>query len=432
MDFQLIAGVSVLLIVYGLIAFNLINRTVAALFGALLIGILAYIFRFATVEQIIHFIDFSTIGLLMSMMIIVGILGRTGFFQVIAYKTARISKGSPWKTLVTLTILTAFLSAILDNVTTILLVLPVTLELSKAFDMDPRPYILSEIFASNIGGTATLVGDPPNIMIGSKAHLGFTAFLYNLAPIVFIDLGILIGVMMLLYGKKLKKMRKYPEIKMQKLEEKYRIVDISLYYKSIFILILTVSLFIIGEFFGVPPVAAAFTGATLLLILSGEDIWNALEHVEWPTLLFFAGLFVVVGGIERLGVLETIAEGVISLSTRNIILAMITVVWASAMISAIIDNIPFTATMIPVIFSVASTLKVPSDPLFWALSLGACMGGNATIIGASANVVGINIGERHGILIDFKSFLKDGIVVTVLTISVATVYLIARYVWLSG
>lgn len=432
MELQVIAGLSVLVLVYALIAFNLINRTVAALFGALLIGILAYAFKLGGVPEIISFIDFETIGLLMGMMIIVGILGRTGFFQVVAYRTARFSSGSPWKVLLTLTLLTAVLSAFLDNVTTILLVLPVTLELTRAFEVDARPYILSEIFASNIGGTATLVGDPPNIMIGSQAHLGFMSFIINLAPIVFLDLGILILVMIVLYGKELKKVPSYPEEKLKKMEEKYRIVDKSLYYKSVFILLLTISLFIIGEFFRIPPVAAAFTGATLLLLLSREDIDKALKHVEWPTLLFFAGLFIVVGGVEKLGVLDSIASAVLSVSNGSLIIAIVTIVWVSALTSSIIDNIPFTATMIPVVFAIATELNVPSEPLFWALSLGACMGGNATLVGASANVVGVGLSERHGILIDFKTFLKDGLIVTVITVSVATLYLVTRYVWLAG
>lgn len=432
MELELIAGLSVLILVYALIAFNLINRTVAALFGALLIGIFAYIFNLAGTSQIISFIDFETIGLLMSMMIIVGILGRTGFFQLVAYKTAKFSSGSPWKILITLTLLTAILSAFLDNVTTILLVLPVTLELAKAFEVDARPYIFSEIFASNIGGTATLVGDPPNIMIGSQAHLGFTAFILNIAPVALLDIGVLILIMVLLYGKKLKKVPPHSEEKLKDMEEKYRIKDRSLYYKSIVILILTISLFIVGEFFGIPPAAAAFTGATLLLILSGENIHAALEHVEWPTLLFFAGLFIVVGGVEKLGVLDMMADGIRSISQNSFILAIVAIVWVSALTSAIIDNIPFTATMIPVVFALAQQLNVPSEPLFWALSLGACMGGNATLIGASANVVGVGLAERHGILIDFKTFLKDGFVVTVITVGVATVYLLARYVWLAG
>ena len=430
MDVQLLTGFFVLILVYVLIAFNLINRTVAAFLGALLVGISAYIFGFAGVDQIIHYVDFETIGLLMSMMMIVGILGKSGFFQVVAYKTAKLSSGSPWRTLITITLLTAFLSAFLDNVTTILLVLPVTLELTKAFKVDPKPYILSEIFASNLGGTATLVGDPPNIMIASRANLGFTAFIINLSPIVLIDLGILILIMYALYGKELRKIPPHTEEKLDEMGRKYRIEDRILYRKSIGVLLFTIALFIIGEFFGIPPVASAFTGATLLLLLSGEDIFKTLEHVEWSTLLFFAGLFVVVGGVERMGVIELIADRVLYVSQGNFMMAMISIVWVSAITSAIIDNIPFTATMIPVVFSIASSLNMPSEPFFWALSIGACMGGNATLIGASANVVGVGIAERNGILIDFKSFLKDGIIVTIVTVGVATLYLVVRYVWL--
>ncbi len=430
MDAQVIAGLSVLILVYVLIGFNLINRTVAALFGAFLVGLLALIFGFAGLDDIIDYIDFETIILLMSMMIIVGILGRTGFFQVVSYKTAKLAGGSSWKILVAIALLTATLSAFLDNVTTILLVLPITLELTKAMDINPTPFILSEIFASNIGGTATLVGDPPNIMIGTQANLAFMDFIYNLAPIVFIDLGVLILIMFLIYGKEIMSASKLSEEKLRDMEKKYRIVDRSLYHKSIGILVFTIALFIVGEDFNISSAAAAFTGATLLLLLTREDIYGALEHVEWPTLLFFAGLFVVVGGVNSMGVLDLIANGILEISHDNIVLAIIAIVWVSAFTSAIIDNIPFTATMIPVIFVMSSNLNVPSAPLFWALSLGACMGGNGTLIGASANVVGVSIAERNGIIIGFKGFLRNGMIVMISTVAVATIYLIVRYVWL--
>ncbi len=430
MDIQIIAGLSVLIIVYVLIGFNLINRTVAALFGAFLVGLFSLIFGFAGVDQIIDYIDFETIVLLMSMMIIVGILGKTGFFQVISYKTAKLAGGNPWKILVAIALLTATLSAFLDNVTTILLVLPITLELTKAMDINPRPFILSEIFASNIGGTATLVGDPPNIMIGTQANLGFMEFIYNLAPVVFIDLALLIGIMIILYGKEIKRANALSKEKLMEMERKYRIVDRSLYHKSIGILLFTIVLFIVGEDFHISSAAAAFTGATLLLLLTREDIYGALEHVEWPTLLFFAGLFVVVGGVNSMGVLDLIAKGILVISHDNLILSIIAIVWVSAFTSAIIDNIPFTATMIPVIFAMSSNLNMQAAPLFWALSLGACMGGNATLIGASANVVGVSIAERNGILIDFKGFLRDGMIVMTTTVAIATIYLIVRYAWL--
>ncbi len=428
MDFRIILGLSILILVYALIAFNLIHRTIAALFGALLVGVSMYVFRLGTVKEMVGFISFDTLVLLMSMMIIVGILGKTGFFQVVAYRTAKMAGGNPWKILVGLTLLTALLSAFLDNVTTILLVLPVTLELSSALKANPVPYILSEIFASNIGGTATLVGDPPNMMIGTESGIGFTAFIINLAPIVIIDLFILILIMALLYGKEIKKSVSLDDSTIKRMEKEYRIVDRALYYKSIGILIFTVALFIIGDLFlDIPPMASAFTGATLLLLVSGEDIKGALDHVEWPTLLFFAGLFVVVGGAERMGVIDSIADSVIYISGHSMFMAIISVIWISAFASSIIDNIPFTATMIPVVFTLSSGMGVDAQPLLWALSLGACMGGNGTLIGASANVVGVGMAERNGILIDFKTFLKNGIVVTLVTVGVATLYLVMKY-----
>ncbi len=428
MDVQFAVGLGILVVVYALIAFNLINRTVAALLGALLVATSLYAFDSLEPNEILTFIDFNTIVLLMSMMVIVGILGRTGFFQVMAYHTAKAAGGNPWKILISLTLLTAFLSAFLDNVTTILLIIPVTLELTKALKVNPIPFILSEIFASNIGGTATLVGDPPNIMIGGAAGLGFTDFIVNLAPIAIINTVILLGVMWILYRKDLSKAVPISPEDMEAMEKEYRILDPPLYYKAAGVLIFTISLFILGDtVLEIPPMSAAFAGMVILLLLTRDDIRETLEYVEWPTLLFFAGLFVVVGGVEKLGVIEQMADSVIYLSNGSFVLALVSIVWISAISSAIIDNIPFTATMIPVVFSMSQSMAIPAEPLLWALSLGACMGGNATLIGASANVVGIGISERMGIVIDFKTFMKNGIVVTGVTVGIATVYLVLRY-----
>ncbi len=431
MDIQFAIGLGILVVVYALIAFNLINRTVAALLGALLVAIFLFFMGDLEAGEIMDFIDFNTIVLLMSMMVIVGILGRTGFFQVMAYRTAKASGGNPWKILISMTLLTAFLSAFLDNVTTILLIIPVTLELTKALKVNPLPFIFSEIFASNIGGTATLVGDPPNIMIGGASGLGFLDFIVNLAPIVIVDTVILLGVMWLLYRKDMARATHLSEDDIKHMEEDYRITDRVLYHKAAGVLVFTIALFILGDtVLGIPPMASAFTGMVILLLLTRDDIRETLEHVEWPTLLFFAGLFIVVGGVEKMGVIDAMADSVIYLAGGSFMLALVAILWVSATSSAIIDNIPFTATMIPVVFSMAESMSVPSEPLLWALSLGACMGGNATLIGASANVVGAGLAERNGIFIDFKTFMKNGVVVTVITVSVAMVYLLVRYGWM--
>ncbi len=434
MDIRIVAGALVLLTVYILIAFNIVHRTVAALFGAFLVGLLFYAFGLGTIKHLVEYVNHETLVLLMSMMLIVGILGRTGFFQVVAYRTAKAARGSPWMILVSLTLLTAFLSAFLDNVTTILLVLPVTLELSRALKVKPAPFILSEIFASNIGGTATLVGDPPNIMIGTYANLGFMAFMINLGPIVVLETFILLSVVWLLYGRNMKKESVLSREDMYKMENEYRITDRILYYKSIGILTFTVILFIVAEvFFHIPPAASAFTGAVFLLLLSGEDIKESLDHVEWPTLLFFTGLFIVIGGVEKMGVLNGIAESLKDLSGGDMAITLLAILWMSAFTSAIIGSIPITALMLPVVASIAAThTNLAPEPLYWALALGACLGGNGTSIASAANIVGIHIAERNGIFIDFKSFLKDGMLVTVITVGISTIYLMMRYVWLAG
>jgi len=430
MDIEVWVGIGILVFVYILIAFDIINRTVAALLGSLMVGAAAYFYHFATADDLIESVDFETIVLLMSMMIIVGILGRTGFFQFVAYRTAKAAGGDPWKILVSMTVLTAALSALLDNVTTILLVIPMTIELTFAMGVDPKPFILSEIFASNIGGTATLIGDPPNIMIGSKAHLNFTDFIVNLGPVVLIDLLVMLTIVYFMYGKNLRGAHILGEEDFKRMEKEYRIEDVELYRKAISILLLTITLFVVGEFFGFPPVVAAFLGAVLLLLLSGEDIEKALNYVEWPTLLFFAGLFVVVGGVEYMGVLELIAQTILTHSQGHLVLTIVAIVWISALTSAIIDNIPFTATMIPIVFAIANNMGISPEPLFWALSLGACLGGNGTLVGASANVVGVNVAERSGIYIDFKTFFKNGFLITLITVGIATIYILVRYVWM--
>jgi len=428
MDTETLLGISILVFVYVLIMFDIINKTVAALFGAVLIGAAAKYYKFADLNNIMAFIDYETIMLLMSMMIIVGILGKTGFFQVIAYKTVKLSKGNPLKILVNLTILTAVLSGFLDNVTTILLILPVTLAVTQALEVNARPYIISEIFASNIGGAGTLVGDPPNIMIGNYAHLGFNDFVINLMPIIIVNLFVEIGIIYLLYHSMFQNLKYNQNVELD--EKKYIIKDQALFKKSIIVLIATVIMFIVGEFFGIPAAVSAFAGAIVLLIISGENITRALNYVEWPTLLFFAGLFVVVGGVEKMGVLDVIASATLSHIGESSTGALTMITWMAAVLSSVVDNIPITAMLIPLMPYFASSTGTQTSVFFWALSLGACLGGNATAIGASANVVGISIAQKHGVPINFKSYLKDGMIITFVTIALANIYVLARYIWL--
>ncbi|MFA4647707.1 ArsB/NhaD family transporter [Pyrococcus kukulkanii] len=418
MTTQEIIALGIFIAVYIAIISERIHRTVAAMFGASIV-LLA---RIVPWEKVPNYLDLNTILLLAGMMIIVNISRESGLFEYIAIKTAKLSKGDPMKVLLLFSVVTALVSAFLDNVTTVLLLTPMLLYITRQMRVNPVPYLLAEIFASNIGGAATLIGDPPNIMIGSAAKLSFNEFIKNMTPIATVDLALMVVLIYLLYRKELKKSE--VSLVISDLREEDAIRDKRLFKKSVVVICLVMLLFFLHDIVGVEPAVIALSGASLLLLWSKEAPEKALEKIEWPTLFFFAGLFIIVGSLEETGFIAQIGKWIAG-QIHSEIEAILLISWLSAFLSAIIDNIPFTATMIPIIKSMGSMLNI--YPLWWALSLGACLGGNGTAIGASANVVVLGIAYREGIKITFKDFLKVGMVIMTITVGVGSLILIARY-----
>ncbi|KEI90908.1 ArsB/NhaD family transporter [Clostridium botulinum] len=409
----------IFIIVYALIISEKVNRVVASLSGAAIMLILKLI----TQEKAFLKIDFNTIGLLIGMMIIVNITKRTGIFEYIAIKAAKFSKGNPIKILILFSVITATLSALLDNVTTVLLIVPVTLVITKTLEIDPIPFLMCEIFASNIGGTATLIGDPPNLMIGSAAGLSFLDFVKTLAPVVIVILVITLFGIRQLYKNSLKTSEEDKE-KVMALDESKTIHDRSLMRKSLTILFFTLVGFLLHGYLGFESATIAIAGSAILLAISKVEPDEILQEIEWGTIFFFIGLFIMTGVLEDVGIMEVLAQKTLSLTKGNLVLTGIFVLWISAIASAFIDNIPFVATMIPLIKSMGTMAGMNITPLWWALSLGACLGGNGTMIGASANLVVIGIAEKSGYKISFKDYFKLGFPVMLVSIIICTAYLL--------
>ncbi len=426
-------ALAVLVGIYVLISFELVHRTLAAFLGAGVILLITHTlghfdssFQILTFEQALHAVDWNVIFLLMGMMIIVGVLKESGVFQWMAYKAFQYSGGRIFVLSAVLCLVTAVLSAFLDNVTTMLLLTPVTIEIALVLGISPFAFLIPEIMASNFGGTATLIGDPPNIMIGSYAGLTFNDFVITLTPPVIVALAAQILYTKWYYGRDYEKAKvdDVPEM-ISFLKEKYQITNYTILASGGAVLAGVVMLFILhGMFHMQVSVAALFGGATILLV-SRVDIVEILERdIEWPSLIFFIMLFIVVGGAEETGILQYIADWLMKLCANNLILAVLLIMWTSAILSAIVDNIPFTATMLPVVAFLSKTIPgAESGVLWWALALGACFGGNATIIGASANVITIGIAERAGHKITFLDFIKHGTPITIVGLIIASAYL---------
>ena len=424
----------ILFAVYGLIAFELMHRTLAALLGASLMLFVTYTmgtfdpnYVILPFEDAIHSIDMNVIFLLLAMMIIVGVLKKTGVFQWTAYKAYQGARGNVFVLAAILMTVTAVISAFLDNVTTMLLVIPVTIEIALTLKISPVAFLLPEAFASNVGGTATLIGDPPNIMIGSYAKLTFMDFVHNLTVVNIIGLAATIVFFAYYYRKDYLKARvENVQGTIDHLKETYTITDTVLLVKGGIVLAITIFLFIIHGALNMEPSIAALAGATLLLVISKIDIVEMLEkEIEWPTLIFFMMLFIVVAGAEETGLIQVIAEWVKSASKGSLVIAVLMILWVSAFASAIIDNIPFTATMLPIVaFLTAEIPGADSGILWWALSLGACLGGNGTMIGASANVVTVGMAERAGYSITFMDYLKAAFIPMVITIIICSAWLL--------
>ncbi|WP_298667110.1 ArsB/NhaD family transporter [uncultured Methanofollis sp.] len=418
-------AIAVFLFTYALIIDERIHRAVAAMAGAAVI-LCAQIVPW---EKVPEYLDLGTIFLLMGMMIIVNTTRKSGLFEFIAIRTAKRASGSPMRVLILFSLVTAIVSAFLDNVTTVLLLTPMLLYITKLMKLNPVPFLLAEIFASNIGGTATLIGDPPNIMIGSAAGLTFNDFLVNMGPIVVVDMVAIILLLLLIFRKSMKieeEERVGISRTIDALDERAAIKDRSLFMKSVVTILLVVFLFFIHDKLGLEPAVVALTGAAILLLWSREPPEEILEKIEWPALFFFGGLFIVVGALVETGLISQLASFVVGHvdSTEE---AMFIITWFAAFASAIVDNIPLTATLIPLISEMGQTMDV--YPLWWALSLGACLGGNGTAIGASANVVVIGIAERQGINISFVEFLKVGMIVLIVSVGIGCGMLWLRYFW---
>ncbi|MBT3203968.1 MAG: ArsB/NhaD family transporter [Gammaproteobacteria bacterium] len=421
------------IVTYVVIITEKINRAIVAGIGAGLmisVGVLNQ-------QQAIAGVDFNTLGLLTGMMVIVAITRRCGVFQFVAIWSAKKVDAKPWGILLMLSLVTAVFSAILDNVTTVLLIAPVTLLITEELKVNPYPYLFAEIFASNIGGTATLIGDPPNIMIGSAVGLSFNDFLYNLAPITPLIMLVTLIIIYFIWGKGLEATDDARQ-RIMNFREREAITDVLLLKQSMAVLSLVVIGFIFAHPLKLEPATIAMLGAGLLLLLSNlgrdaeqqtDDVHHTFGEVEWVTIFFFVGLFIVVSGIEHAGLLKMLADWVVGMTGGDITVTAIAIIWVSAIASALVDNIPFVATMIPMIESMAPTFGGTENlmPLWWSLALGACLGGNGSLIGASANLIVAGFAERAGHRIQFLPFMAMAFPLMLVSICIATLYVYLRY-----
>jgi Na+/H+ antiporter NhaD/arsenite permease-like protein len=416
-----IAGLAVFVATYALIATERIHKTIAAMAGGTAMVLLGIVSQ----EQAFEHIDFNVIFLLAGMMILAGIVRKTGVFGWMAVRAARFAGGDAYRILVVMCVITAIASALLDNVTTVVLVGPITLFLAARLGMNPMPLIVAEILASNIGGLGTLIGDPPNILIGSAADIDFLSFALNMGPLAVINLvGFLVAARWLFRDQ----LSVDPERReaLLALDEREMIANPRLLRQSLVVLGLTLVGFLVHGPLGYEPATVALTGAVALMIVAREDPHEILREVEWPTLFFFIGLFMLIAGVIEIGLIDAIASALISVTGGTLELGALVILWLSAVMSGVIDNIPYTATMIPVVAEMSQPHE-PSYALWWALAAGADLGGNLTIIGASANVILASMSEREGHPITFGAFLRYSVPVTLGSILVSTAYIWLRY-----
>ena len=416
-----IAGLVVFFATYVLIASERVHKTIAAMAGGTAMVLLGIVSQ----EEAFEHIDFNVIFLLAGMMILAGIVRKTGVFGWMAVRAARFAGGDPYRILVVMCVITAVASALLDNVTTVVLVGPITLFLAARLGMNPMPFIIAEILASNIGGLGTLIGDPPNILIGSAADIDFLSFALNMGPLAAINL---VGFLVIARWLFRSELSLDPERRdaLLALDEREMIANPRLLRQSIVVLGLTLIGFLVHGPLGYEPATVALTGAVVLMVVAREDPHEILREVEWPTLFFFIGLFMLIAGVIEIGLIEAIASALISVTGGTLELGAFVILWLSAILSGVVDNIPYTATMIPVVAEMSEPHE-PSQALWWALAAGADLGGNFTIIGASANVILASMAEREGHPITFGTFLRYAVPVTLGSIVVATAYIWLRY-----
>jgi len=429
----------IFVVCYAAIVSEKIHKTKVALAGAALTLILKVVTQEDAFHSVELGVDWNVIFLLISMMIMVNIMSKTGVFQYVAIKAAKLGRGNPFSIMVIFSVITAIASALLDNVTTVLLLAPVTLLIADELEIDPVPFLITEALASNIGGTATLIGDPPNIMIASKAGLNFMDFIVHIAPIIVLIMIVWMIIWKIVFGKRLH-VSEHLKVRIMGMNEREMIKDPKLLKKSGVILGLTILGFMLHGFLHFEPATIALAGAATLLLVSGEDPHHILVEVEWPTIFFFIGLFIIIGGTVKAGMISFMSVEMIKLTAptadNTLVLSMV-MVWFSGIASAIVDNIPFVATMNPLLVEMAEKIfggtgvdalqHAKMLPVWWALSLGACLGGNGTAIGASANVIIVGMAEKAGKPISFVRFMKYGVPVTMLTLAISTAYIYIRY-----
>ncbi len=430
----LFAATLIFLGVYVVLISEKLHRTSLAMIGAVLM--LATLLLTGLIEpaESLHFViekvDWNTIGLLLGMMIIVGVLMETGVFQFVGLYAAQYAKGDYWKIMLLFCTFTGVASAFLDNVTTILLMVPVTISICKTLEFRPLPLIISQVLASNVGGAATLIGDPPNIIIGSGAGITFNEFVIHMVGPVFFSFIVSIFLLKFLFKKDLDQEPKHLD-RIMGLDPWDEITDYKTLKLAMIVLTGTIIGFVLHGAFHLEPSLIALMGAAVLLVITRMEVDKAFHHVEWPTLIFFAGLFIIVGGVEEAGLIHLMAQGALALTGGNLWLAMVVIVIIAAIASAFVDNIPFTATMVPLIITMSadpafadSTGEYAINPLWWALALGADFGGNGTLVGASANVVAAGVAERQGFPISFNEFMKVGFPFMLITTFVGMLFLL--------
>ncbi|MBU1863242.1 MAG: ArsB/NhaD family transporter [Candidatus Omnitrophica bacterium] len=425
-----IIGVSIFILVYSGIIFERVHKTVAALLGAATMLCLHIVSQ----EEAFQAIDLNVIFLLIGMMIIVHIIAETGVFQWAAIRIAQLGGGEPLKILILLSITAAILSAFLDNVTTIIVMAPIMFILADTLEVDPIPFLIMSVIASNIGGAATLVGDPPNILIGSAGNLSFNDFLYNLAPVIIVIMCCFYFTVKFLFRNTF---HVSSELKGRIIEMRAdrAITNPALLRKALAVIAAVILLFLIHHRLGLEVATIALSGAAVLLLLSRTEPEEVFRHLEWTTIFFFIGLFIIVEGLVKIGFIELVANHALTLTGGNVTTTTLLLLWFSGIFSAVIDNIPYTATMIPLVkhvgISIAKTMQVAPqtvmNPLWWSLALGACLGGNGTVIGASANVIIVGLAKKNGYKISFFRFFKYGVIFLIESMIISTVYLYLRY-----
>ena len=416
-----VIAIVVFVVVIGLIISEKVNSAAAALAGAMALVVTGVM----SAHKALSYIDFNTIGLLVGMMVLVAIIRQSGLFEYVAIKAAKMVHGDPWKIMIAFILLTAVLSGILDNVTTVLLVGPMTIAIAKMLEINPVPFLMTQILASNVGGTATLIGDPPNIMIGSAANLSFVDFLKNTGVAVVLVIVFMIVMMRFVYKKEIE-VEGLDTSKIMNLDPDKSITDKPLLIKGIVVIVLVILGFILHDQIGMETSVIALTAAAVMLIIGGVNVDNAIQDVEWTTIAFFMALFVVVGGLTETGVIKQVAAVIIERTAGHPVMMMLILLWASALLSSFLNNIPFIATLIPLVLALKAD-GMDAEPLWWAISLGACLGGNGTMIGASANVVLSDISTKHGYPITFKSYMRVGMPFMLGSVFISMVFLLVKY-----